>query len=128
MRKTDNNLMQEIMLTIMSDDYTKETSELMREVLAALHNYSIKTGEDEHFVIMADAAFNKIADHEFRNRLKPDELTDLFIKNLTDKQLSELLTEIEAAGSETKDEEEKNKLRNRYIAVRKEMNERFENK
>lgn len=127
MRKTDNNLMQEIMLTIMSDDYTKETANLMRSVLTSLHDYALSVG-DKHFVIMADAAFERIADHEFRNRLKPDELSDVFIMQLTDKQLSELLTEIEVAGSETKDEEEKNKLRNRYIAVRKEMNERFENK
>lgn len=117
--------MQEIVLTIMSDDYTKETANLMRNVITSLHDYALSVG-DEHFIIMADAAFNKIADHEFRNRLKPEELSDAFIRQLTDKRLSELLAEIEAAGCDTEDEEEKAKLRSRYIAVRKEMNERFE--
>ena len=126
MRKTDNNLMQEIMLTIVSDEYTTETSELMREVLVALHNYSLKTGEDEHFVIISDVAFKKIAEHEQKNRLKPEELSDTFIKQLADSQLSELLESIEEAGKTAEDEKEKQKLRNRYIAVRKEMTERFE--
>lgn len=114
------------MLTIVSDEYTTETSELMREVLVALHNYSLKTGEDEHFVIMSDVAFKKIAEHEKRNRLKAEDLSDVFIKQLADNQLSELLESIEEAGKTAEDEKEKQKLRNRYIAVRKEMTERFE--
>nr|DAV26808.1 MAG TPA: hypothetical protein [Caudoviricetes sp.] len=126
MRKTDNNIMQEIMLTIMSDEYTTETAELMREVLVALHNYSLKTGESDHFIIMSDVAFKKIAEHEQRNRLKAEDLSDVFIKQLADSQLSELLDSIEEAGRTAESEEEKRKLRSRYIAVRKEMTERFE--
>lgn len=119
----DKNLMKLIVNKVYADNYNKQEIPLLFGCISGLYDY-YRSIDDIALLVILDSAKKRIHEHLERDRIKPEELTELMITLLSDNELDELIESVTERGKNEEDKLKQNDLRTTYLKLKREKDNR----
>ena len=123
--KTALRLLNDLVKIIYADEYDKLDIPMLRISLMSVME-RFHQDKDTSMNKVFESAMNRLNERQKADRLKPEELTELMLSKLTVTELNYIKLDIVEKGSETTDENEKERLRTTYKKVMDELKRRKE--